>query len=247
MKIKTLIAGVASIAAAALTLTAPAKAGDYNGDFMIRLQGTQLWTQDDLKSLNSSALGDLKALGYDTKVSDEFLPTLTLTYFLNKNIGIELFCCFATASATLKAPGGATVGEVASSWMFPPALTLQYHFDGMGGFKPYVGVGAQYIHFFSTDGGDNALNATKVKLDDAFGVVVQAGFDMQLGGGWYANFDVKKSWLDTTGHWSNAATLGANNVTAKVDLDPLTVSAGVGYRFNLSDIFGSRSSAAPLK
>jgi hypothetical protein len=72
MKIKTLIAGVASIAAAALTLTAPAKAGDYNGDFMIRLQGTQLWTQDDLKSLKSSSVSLLSSQSLSLTASSGF-------------------------------------------------------------------------------------------------------------------------------------------------------------------------------
>jgi outer membrane protein len=228
-----------------------ATAGDYNGNFMVRLQGTQVFTQDSLKSLTSvsgAPVSDLKAAGFDAEVSDQFIPAATLTYFFSRNLAVELFCCFSKHSIDLKAPPAfaGLSGKVAESWIFPPALTLQYHFDHFGPLKPYVGVGAQWIHFFNSDTGANTLNSTGVKFDDAFGVTLQAGFDFQLGGGWYLNADVKKSWLDTKVTWQNSAVTGGN-IVAKADLDPLIVSAGIGYRFNLEDIFGRRAPAAPLK
>lgn len=238
-----------------LGLTGPAMAGSDNGNFMIRLQGTYLNTQDKTKSLTSSTVGDLMngavAPGHSAPVSNEVLPTATLTYFFNKNVAVELFCCFANADIDLKGPFATNnnfAGNIANTWMFPPILTLQYHFTGMGAFKPYVGAGVQYIKFFSEDTGKNAMNAASVSLDDAFGPALQVGFDLALGGGWSLNADVKKSWLDTKGTWTNVNPAAANlgTVEGKVDLDPLIISAGLGYRFNLDDIFGRRS-AAPLK
>ena len=41
-------------------------------------------------------------------------------------------------------------------------MTAQYRFTGLGRFEPYVGAGVQYINFFNTGTGDNALGATKV-------------------------------------------------------------------------------------
>lgn len=222
-----------------------AMAQDSNGNFMVRLQGTGIITQDSVKSLNSSNLGDLKALGFDASVSNEFVPTATLTYFFNKNLAVELLCCFAKHDVELSGPNAALNGSVASMWIFPPALTLQYHFTGMGAFKPYVGVGAQYIHYFDEKLADNKLNAQSVNFSDSFGVILQAGVDFQIGNGWYLNADIKKSWLDTEVTWKGSTV--ANTVTSKVDVDPLIVSAGLGYRFNLEDLFGRRSAAAPLK
>lgn len=123
--------------------------------------------------------------------------------------------------------------------MFPPALTLQYHFTGLGGFKPYVGVGAQWIHFFSQSKGNNVLGADKIAIDDAFGFVLQAGMDFELGNGWYMNADVKKSFLDTTVTLHNTP---VGDVKVEHELDPWVFSVGVGYRFNL---FGGRNE--PLK
>ncbi len=76
-----------------------------------------------------------------------------MTYFLNKNLALELFCCFAKLEADQSA-----LGHVADLWVFPPALTLQYHFDSMGGFKPYVGAGIQYIAPFDEKGVGAALH-----------------------------------------------------------------------------------------
>jgi outer membrane protein len=222
-------------------------AGDYNGNFMVRLQGTEVITQDKLRSLDAGGTDLIKALGADASVSDRFIPTATLTYFFNKNLALELFCCFSKHHVDLKssvAPG--LNGAVADAWIFPPALTAQYHFYGLGAFKPYVGAGAQWIHFFKEKIPENTLGASSVSFSDAFGVVLQAGFDYQLGGGWYLNADVKKSWLDTKVTWHNSAVTGGN-IVGKADLDPLIISAGVGYRFNLEDLLGHRREPASLK
>jgi outer membrane protein len=235
----------------AFGLAQVAEAGDYNGNFMVRVLGAGVITQDDLNSLRSvsgAPVSDLKTAGFDAKVSDEFIPAATLTYFLTKNLSVELFCCFSKHSIDLKAPGAfaGLSGSVAESWIFPPAVTLQYHFDGLGPFKPYVGAGAQYIHFFHEKVASNTLQATSVSIDDAFGVTVQAGLDVAIGGGWYLNADVKKTWLDATATWRNSAVTGGD-VIAKTDLDPLIISAGVGYRFNLEDPFGRRAAYEPMK
>jgi len=229
----------ALIAGAAAAL--PAQAGDTNGDFMVRVLGTVVAPETDVKSVTTNGA---PIAGADADVSTQVIPALTLTYFFNKNLAVELFCCFTKHDIDGKGTLSG-LGEIADAWIFPPVLTLQYHFDDMGGFKPYVGVGAQYMHFFSEGTGANVLGASSVDIDDALGFALQAGVDVSLGSGWYLNADVKKVWLNTDVTWHNTATLG--EVVADVDIDPWIISAGVGYRFNLEDLFGRRVEAAPLK
>ncbi|HPG88675.1 MAG TPA: OmpW family outer membrane protein [Hyphomicrobium sp.] len=223
------MAALASLAAAMAT---PVAAGDYSGDFLVRVQGTVV--APDASA--DVAVGGVVQNGWDGDVSTEVIPTLTLTYFFTKNIAAELFCCFAKFDA--EGTGATPVKDLGDFWVFPPIVTLQYHFDQVGGFKPYVGAGVQYMAFFGEGRSDLGQD---IKLDNAFGFALQAGFDLEVGQGWYLNADVKKVWLDTEASW------GTSGVTADVDVDPWIFSVGLGYRFNLADVFGSRTSSAPLK
>lgn len=236
LKFKLPIAALAL--GAALSMGAlPAAAGSEEGNFMVRVLGAGVLPDADA----SVSIGGVATPTANADVSDEFIPAATLTYFLTKNIGLELFCCFAKHQADGEG-SIAGLGEIADFWIFPPALTATYHFDGMGAFKPYVGAGVQYIYFF--DEKSSTAVSDSVEIDDALGFTLQAGVDFSLGGGWYLNADVKKTWIDTEVTWRQN---GGTTVTADLDVDPLIVSAGLGYRFNLEDLFGSRSEAAPMK
>jgi len=226
------------LVASLIVAATPAAAGSDSGDAMIRVLGTVVNPDTDA----TVKAGGLVIPGANANVSTEVIPALTLSYFLNKNLALELFCCFARNEIDGK---GSIAGlhEIADTWIFPPALTLQYHFTSMGAWKPYVGAGVQYINFFNTGTGDNLLGASKVSIDDAFGFTLQAGLDFSLGNGWYLNADVKKTWLDTTVTWRNTA-LGGVNVVGDAAIDPWIFSAGVAYRFNL---FGGHAEAASLK
>ena len=214
-----------------LGIAAPATAGNYDGDTLVRVQGTVVIP-------DSSA--DVKGLpGASAEVSTEVIPTLTITHFFTKNIAAELFCCFAQFD--VKGRGDLKGVDLGNFWVFPPILTLQYHFDPVRGFKPYIGAGVEYMAFFD-EGHSKNLDPSnpKINLDPAWGFALQGGVDVELGQGWYLNADIKKVWLDTDANWGSLA-------KANVTVDPLIVSLGVGYRFNLSDLLGRRAEAAPLK
>lgn len=217
--------------------TPQAIAGSEDGNVMVRVLGTVVDPDTDA----TVRAGGVVIPGADADVSTEVIPALTLSYFFNKNLAVELFCCFAKHQIDAKG-SIAALGEIADTWIFPPALTLQYHFTGMGAWMPYVGAGVQYIDFFDTGTGANRLGATKVSIDDAFGFTLQAGLDVSIGNGWSLNADVKKTWLDTEVTWRNTAPSGVD-VVGDADLDPWIFSVGLGYRFNL---FGHGVAAAPL-
>ena len=221
MKVSTWISGLAVAAVMAVSAPVTAHAGSESGNFMVRVGA-------------SAVLPDSKvtAAGLTGEVDNQFIPSATLTYFLSKNLAVELYCCFTKHDIELNG-----AGKVADTWIFPPTLTLQYHFDGMGPLKPYIGAGVTWMHFFKEK--THLAGTTSVEIDDAFGFALQAGVDISMGGGWYLNADVKKIFIDTEATYSNG-------VIAKADIDPWIISAGIGYRFNLGDLF-HRTSHEPLK
>lgn len=221
--IRRIAAAAALTIAATATAATPSLAGDYSGDFMIKagVSGVLPNPEFDGLTLNGAPFlaGDI------ADVDNSWVPSLTLTYFATKNIGVELFCCFAQHGIEGK---GALAGvELGETMIFPPILSLQYHFDGIKGIKPYVGAGVQFIHFFDEE--PEAIGRS-LEIDSAWGFSLQGGVDVELGGGLYAGADVRYTWLDTT------ATIGLGpgaQLQTDFDLDPLIVSAHVGYRFNL--------------
>ncbi|MFO7478668.1 MAG: OmpW family outer membrane protein [Methyloceanibacter sp.] len=217
-------------------------AGSDDGNVMVRVLGTMVDPETDA----TVRAGGVVFPGANADVSTEVIPALTLSYFFNKNFAVELFCCFAKHQIDAKGTI-APLGEIADTWIFPPALTLQYHFTGMGAWKPYLGAGVQYINFFDTGTGANRLGASKVSIDDAFGFTLQAGLDLAIGNGWYLNADVKKTWLDTEVTWHNTAMFEGANVVGDADLDPWIFSVGLGYRFNLFGHGAQTASIAPIK
>ncbi|MGH1419600.1 MAG: OmpW/AlkL family protein [Hyphomicrobiaceae bacterium] len=195
-----------------------ARAGDYNGDFMVRLGATVVHPDSSADVF----VGGTQIVGADADISTQVIPSATLTYFFSKNLAAELFCCFAKHE--IDGEGVLQGLDLGDTWIFPPAVTLQYHFDTVSGFKPYLGVGFQYIAFFNEGA---TVFGDKVSIDDAIGFTLQAGVDVEVGRGLYLNADVKKTFLDTE------ASFRGTNITADVDLDPWIFTVGVGYRFNL--------------
>lgn len=107
--------------------------------------------------------------------------------------------------------------------MLPPTVTLQYHFMPQSRFSPYVGVGMTVAFFY--DSRPSGPTVTKVGFSNNVGAVAQAGFDHNISGHWFANFDAKQIFLNTEA-WINGGT-----IVAKTALDPTIVGAGIGYRF----------------
>ncbi|MEL7049893.1 MAG: OmpW family outer membrane protein, partial [Pseudomonadota bacterium] len=177
--IKSLYAAAAvAIASPALTTGVSAAGlptGSYAGDFLVRAGVAGVLPNSEFGPISGALVG----LGSDqAEVDDSWVPHLTLTYFLNSNLAVELFCCFAQHGVHSEgALAAAGVGELGETMIFPPALTLQYHFTNMGSIKPYVGAGVQYIHFFDTS---SSIGGT-LDIDDAFGFVLQGGADFQIG------------------------------------------------------------------
>ncbi|HVC63576.1 MAG TPA: OmpW family outer membrane protein [Acetobacteraceae bacterium] len=195
--------------------TAPeAPVGLAAGTFMVRLRAIGVIPED-----NSSSIS---LIGGSVHASAQAAPEVDVSYFLTDHIAFELIAASTehTITATNTALGKVDVG---STWILPPTLTVQYHFMPHSRFSPYLGAGLNVSFFYASHAAGGTV--TKLGLDNAVGPALQAGFDYNVSGHWFANFDVKQIFLSTTAH------LNGGVILAKTALDPLVIGAGIGYRF----------------
>ncbi|MDR3499507.1 MAG: OmpW family outer membrane protein [Parvibaculum sp.] len=179
------------------------------GDFVVRLRGLYVMPRDN---------ADVSA-GGSTDISNDFVPEVDGSYFITDNIALELIAATTRHKVTWT-PSGTSLGKVS---LLPPTLTAQYHFLPKERFSPYLGAGLNYTFFFNEDAPGGAIH--NVSYQNHIGYALQAGVDYALVGNWSLNLDVKKIFLRTD------VSVNGGAVTAKVNLDPWIIGAGVGYRF----------------
>jgi outer membrane protein len=208
---------VAGAAAAALSAAA-ARAEDYTpqaaGTWVVDVRATDVAPQ-----VSAPVTSGGHPTGLNAKVSDDVIPSLGIEYFATDHLAVDL--TLGTSQHQISAQGTGLNADVHKTWVLPPVLTAQYHFNPKGRFSPYLGTGPNYMVFYS--GQDQ--NGFKVKLKDGFGWAVQGGADYAIAGPWTLNVDVKKVFFTTKADIDNGA------LASTVRLDPWVVSAGVGYRF----------------
>lgn len=193
-----------AIAAILASLSAGAFAAQ--GDIIARLRIANVNPQTSVNDV-------LQQLNVDVK--DDTIPELDFTYMLTNNIGAELI--LGTSKHDITA-GGAKVGSVK---VLPPTLTLQYHFNPEGQFRPYAGAGINYTRFYGFKD-DSGLGLSIKK--NSFGPALQVGIDMPLTKDVFLNLDMKKLWIKTKVQ-SNGADVGT------LDINPLVTSVGIGMKF----------------
>jgi outer membrane protein len=220
MKMKMILLATAAMAAG---LTSPAQA--KQGDILVRLRGIMVAPNEKSGSILPAFPGE------KAKVDNSVMPEVDVTYMATDHIGFELIA--ATTKHTASGVSGTTggLGKLASTWVLPPTLTVQYHPIVDGHVRPYVGAGINYTLFYSekaSSGLQAAVGKTSVHMSDSVGWAAQAGVDIDLNEKMFLNFDVKYLDIDTTARLSTTAA-GVQRV--KLNLDPLVFGVGVGMRF----------------
>ena len=167
----------------------------------------------------------IEAINGSVDISTAVVPELDFTYFFTENWAAELI--LATTKHDVKAVSTA-VGDIdlGSVWLLPPTLTIQYHFTG-GALKPYLGTGLNYTIFYGEDEGPVA---DALDYESSVGFALQCGLDYDLSDKWFLNVDLKKIFLQTD-VTVNATTALEATVGADVDINPLIIGFGFGYRF----------------
>jgi len=182
--------------------------------FLIRVKGVAV-VPDGKGKVTSATLN-----GTGITAGDSFIPELELSYFFTKNLAVEAICCLTRNAVKADSPVN---GTVANAWLFPPTVLAQYHFTDFGAFKPYVGVGVNYTHYFDVDT-TGALSNTSMKINDSWGVAGQVGFDYMIDRHWGLNFDVKRIYMEPSWHDSDG-------LKGNAHIDPWLIGAGITYRF----------------
>jgi len=220
---RTKAALVLGIAAAATI--SPNLAHAAAGDFLVRLRGIVVAPTEHSGSVLPAFPGE--GVSLDNAVT----PEIDFTYMATDHIGFELIAATTKHTASGKTGTTGSIGKLASTWVLPPTLTVQYHLVPEGKVRPYFGAGINYTMFYN-DKASNALEAavgdTKVRLKDSFGWAAQAGLDIDLNEKMFLNFDVKYIDMDTTARLDTTA---AGTQKVKIDINPIVIGAGVGFRF----------------
>jgi outer membrane protein len=218
---------IAAALATATMLSSPALAADA-GTVQVKLMATGVLPDGKIDKVNINAVG-LPATT-QTTANDNVVPTLAIDYYVSPAISVETICCFTQHHVTGAGPiAGADVAQ--HVLILPATVTLKYHLDA-GPIKPYVGVGPSVFFYFDEKPGATAiaLGASKLKMDNKFGVAVQAGFDIPVNDtGMGISLDAKKYFMKTTTHFYTAGGVEALSTTHK--LDPWVISGGVYFSF----------------
>lgn len=214
-------AASAQTAVSQIGAPAPSVAPDSNapvgkaaGTFMVRVRAIGVFPENWGSSISG--------IGGHVSATNTAAPEIDFSYFLTDNWALELIAATTkhTVTATGTAAGNVDVGSV---WVLPPTLLVQYHFMPHERFSPYVGVGLNATFFYASHPAGGIV--TSVGYTNNIGAAIQAGFDYNFSGHWFANFDVKQIFVSTN------ATINGGAVNAHTWLNPTVVGAGIGYRF----------------
>lgn len=214
---------------AALALAVSPASAQEAGDIQLKLFATAVLPDGKITEVVNNGLG-LPA-GTQTAADDNYVPTIAAEYFVSPNFSLETICCVTQHDVDGRgALAGA--GLVSNANIIPATLTAKYHFGEAGGIRPYVGAGPTYFIFIDEKPGATArtLGATSQRLNDHFGVALQAGVDIPVNdSGMSLSLDAKRYFLRTTARWFNAA--GTEVLETRHRLDPWVLSAGIAFRF----------------
>lgn len=152
-------------------------------------------------------------------IDGDVAPTLSATWHVDENWGVELWGAADRFSHRVRGDGG-KIGTIDQQ---PIALSGQYHFGTTEQpFRPFVGLGYAQSNISREDlnpGGDH------VGLGTPRGAIGTVGVDMNITPTWFARADARYMRARTD------AALAGETFARDIKLDPWMVGVGVGARF----------------
>lgn len=157
--------------------------------------------------------------GTRTDIDGDVAPTVSATYHVTDNIGVELWGAADKFNHRVRGDAG-KIGTVDTQ---PIALSGQYHFGAADNtFRPFVGLGYHQTNISNEDlnpGGDH------VGLTTPKGAIGTVGVDVNITPRWFARADAR--YLDGDFDVRQAG----ETVSSDGKLNPWTVGVGIGARF----------------
>jgi outer membrane protein len=218
------------LAAAGAVWLAPAAAQDNTvraGIYIVRY---------DIKADDFS--GPVVTSGLNLDVKNVNTPYFAYLRRVTPNIEIEIAAGWPPKTETV-AKGPATVGSVpydgqviaTSKWFSPSLLAIYKFFDPSTTWRPYLGAGVNYTHFFdrtSTPEGDAVTGGpTTISLSDSWGPAGTVGITWQMDRNW--SLDASYSMAKVKSKLE-ANTSGAIRRTT-INFNPSTWVLAIGYSF----------------
>ena len=215
--------------AVAAALMSPLTASAEQGDWLFRVGMSQL--APDSTNLSNVFGGDLV-------VDSDLTATFNVAYMLTDHFSTELMAGWPfTHGVDLKEPGG-DVTRVAHVDVLPPSLTLNWHFNQDGAWRPYIGAGVHYT-MFSGEETTGPLSNNSLRLDDSVGATGQVGIDIGTSKNWLVNLSARYLDMDSD------ATLNGSDI-GTLDLNPWVYGVHVGYRFGKPEPVAAAPAPAPV-
>lgn len=230
---------------ALLSAFAPVLAQAEAGDIVVRLR-TAYVNPDEKSNLgetvNANVGGGTTVMtpSSNLAVGNNTIPELDISYYFTKNIAAELILAVGTKhnvnvvgdnTAAPAAVGNQYLGKVN---LLPPTLTAQWHFNPDQTIDPYIGAGLNYTHALDNRlsfASGSAVIGQEIKIDqDVFGLVAQAGVDINLGSGWLINADVKYIDVSTDVYKRTSSTAAWVKID-DLDINPWVFGVGIGKKF----------------
>jgi len=174
---------------------------------------------------SSDELGDT---GSTLDLRSGFGAEFDATLMFSDLFGVEL--SIGTSAHQLQVSGG-DLGTVDAGmlWLVPLTAIAQYHHPIYGPWDPYAGLGITWAAPFykkSGDAGDAGIE--EMEFEGGPAIAAQIGVNYQMDNRWYANFDLRYSGTSVD---AQVRTDEGNLPTIKLDIKPLVVSLGFGYKF----------------
>ena len=114
-------------------------------------------------------------------------------------------------------------------WLVPLTALAQYHHPVYGPWDPYFGFGVTWVlplYDLSSELSDAGVE--RIEIDGGVSFAAQLGANYQLDKRWYANIDLR--YIGTSLE-VRIRTEEGDLPTAELDIKPLAISLGFGYRF----------------